>query len=213
MDSVLEWYRSGGPLVNAMLVVALFGVAIFVERFYVIVVRSRINGRTFIERVVQLVRAEKTEDAIKLCARSRATLPDMGLLILRSRSREESDLQNVADAAALAVIPRLTRRLDYLPMLANVSILLGVLGTIMGLRDAFTDVSLTLGAERATRLASGAALALDATGLGLLIAIPLFAAHAYLVSQSDMIIEQVDELSIRVINALINRPDVRLGHR
>jgi biopolymer transport protein ExbB/TolQ len=179
----------------------------------VIVVKAKINGRAFIERIIQLVRSGKAEDAIKLCAQSKAALPDMGLLILRSRSRDEADLQNVADAAALAVIPRLTRRLQYLPMLANVATLLGLLGTIFGLREAFESVSAVSAGERSQQLAAGIAIALNATGFGLLIAVPLSVAHAYLVSQAETIIEQVDEFSVRLINALIDRPDVRLGHR
>ena len=153
------------------------------------------------------------ESAIKLCAQSNAALPDMGLLILRSRSRDEADLQSVADAAALAVMPKLTRRLQYLPMLANVATLLGLFGTIYGLREAFASVASASAAERSAKLAAGIAIALNATGFGLLVAIPLSIAHAYLVSQSEGIIEQVDEFSVRLVNALIDRPDVRLGHR
>ena len=213
MNTVIEWYRNGGGIMNFILVVAVIGLAVFIERFYTIVVKSKINGRAFIDRVIQLVRAGKIDDAIKLCAQSKAALPDMGLLILRSRSRDEADLQNVADAAALAVIPRLTRRLQYLPMLANVATLLGLLGTIFGLREAFQSVSAVSAGERSQQLAAGIAIALNATGFGLLIAVPLSVAHAYLVSQAETIIEQVDEFSVRLINALIDRPDVRLGHR
>ncbi|GAC1659782.1 MAG: hypothetical protein NVS4B13_05700 [Candidatus Elarobacter sp.] len=213
MSSLLEYYRNGGPIMNFILIVALVGLAVFLERFYVIVLKSKINGRAFIERVIQLVRAGKTDDAIKLCAQSKAALPDMGLLILRSRTRDEGDLQNVADAAALSVIPRLTRRLQYLPMLANVATLIGLLGTIFGLRAAFSSVAAASAAERSAALASGIAIALNATGFGLLTAVPLSVAHAYLVSQAETIIEQVDEFSVRLINALIDRPDVRLGHR
>src|ERR671920_1738317 len=213
MNSVLEWYRNGGPVMNAILLVAIVGLAVFLERFYTIVMRSKINGRAFIERVIQLVRAGKIDDAIKLCAQSKAALPDMGLLILRSRTRDEGDLQNVADAASLSVIPRLTRRLQYLPMLANVATLLGLFGTIYGLREAFASVASASAAERSEKLASGIAIALNATGFGLLTAIPLVAAHSYLVGQAETIIEQVDEFSVRLINALLNRPDVRLGHR
>src|ERR687886_438508 len=213
MGSLLEWYRNGGPIMNFILVVAVIGVAIFLERFYVIVIRSKINGRAFIERVIQLVRGGKVDDAIKLCAQSNAALPDMGLLTLRSRTRDEADLQNVADAAALSVTPRLTRRLQSLPMLANVATLLGLFGTIYGLRHAFSAVSSTSAAERSASLAAGIAVALNATGFGLLTAVPLSVAHAYLVSQAETIIEQVDEFSVRLINALIDRPDVRLGHR
>lgn len=213
MSGFIQWYRDGGPIMHFILLTGVVGLAVFLERIYVIVFKSKINGRAFIERVIQLVRSGKTEDAIKLCAQSNAALPDMGLLILRSRSRDEADLQNVADAAALAVIPRLTRRLQYLPMLANVATLLGLFGTIYGLREAFASVALASAAQRSAKLAEGIAIALNATGFGLLVAIPLTVAHAYLVSQAETIIEQVDEFSVRLINALIDRPDVRLGHR
>ncbi len=213
MQTIIEWYKNGGPVMNFILLVGVIGLAVFLERFYVIVIRSRTNGRAFIERTIQLVRAGKIDDAIKMCASSSAALPDMGLLILRSRSRDESDLQNVADAAALAVLPKLTRRLQYLPMLANVATLIGLFGTIYGLREAFASVASASAAERSARLAAGIAIALNATGFGLAVAIPLSMAHAYLVSQSEQIIEQIDEFSVRLINALIDRPDVRLGHR
>ena len=213
MNTVIEWYRNGGGIMNFILVVAVVGLAVFIERFYTIVIKSKINGRAFIDRVVQLVRAGKIDDAIKLCAQSKAALPDMGLLILRSRTRDEGDLQNVADAASLSVIPRLTRRLQYLPMLANVATLLGLLGTIFGLRHAFQAVASASATERSAQLAAGIAVALNATGFGLMVAVPLSVAHAYLVSQAETIIEQVDEFSVRLINALVDRPDVRLGHR
>jgi biopolymer transport protein ExbB/TolQ len=213
MKTLIEYYRSGGFIMNFILVVAVVGLAVFIERFYTIVIRSKINGRAFIERVIQLVRAGKIEDAIRLCQASNAVLPDLGMLILRSRSRDEADLQNVADAAALSVLPRLTRRLHYLPMLANVATLIGLLGTIFGLRAAFSSVALAAASERSAALASGIAIALNATGFGLFTAVPLTVAHAYLVSQAEGIIEQVDEFQVRLINALIDRPDVRIGHR
>jgi len=212
MSSLLEWFRNGGPIMWPILLVALTGLAVFFERFYVIIVRARINGPAFIERVMQLVRAQKPDDAMRLCAQSHAPLPDIGLLILRSKSREEIDLQNVADAASLSVIPRLTRRLQYLPVLANVATLIGLFGTIFGLRAAFASVAAASAAQRADKLAAGIAVALNATGFGLATAIPLTLAHSYLASQAEEMIEQVDEFSVRLINALVERPDVRTGH-
>jgi biopolymer transport protein ExbB len=211
MQSLLEWFRNGGPIMWPILLIALTGIAVFLERLYVIIIRSRINGPAFIERVMQLVRAQKADDAMRLCAQSHAPLPDIGLLILRSKSREEGDLQNVADAASLSVIPRLTRRLQYLPVLANVATLIGLFGTIFGLRAAFASVAAASAAQRADKLAAGIAIALNATGFGLATAIPLTLAHSYLASQAEEIIEQVDEFSVRLINALVERPDVRIG--
>ena len=211
--NLIQYFRAGGIIMYPIMVVALIRLAIFIERLYTIVIRSKVNGRAFIERVIQLVRAGKSDDAVKLCQQSNAVLPDMGMLILRSRSRDEADLQNVADAAALAVLPRLTRRLHYLPMLANVATLIGLLGTIVGLQSAFASVGLASAAARSAELAKGISVALYATGFGLATAIPITVAHAYLVSQAEGIIEQVDEFQVRLINALIDRPDVRIGHR
>jgi hypothetical protein len=66
MRSLLEWFRTGGVVMYFILIVAIAGLSIFLERFYVIIIRARINGPAFIERVMQLVRAQKTDDAMRL---------------------------------------------------------------------------------------------------------------------------------------------------
>jgi biopolymer transport protein ExbB/TolQ len=60
---------------------------------------------------------------------------------------------------------------------------------------------------------AGIAYALRPFGAGVLTAIPLVAGYAYLVNESQHLIGQLEEFSARLINALIDRPDVRLGHR
>jgi len=211
----VSWYQEGGAIMHLILAVGIIGVVLLLERTYVIVMRSKNNGRLFIERVIQLVRAGKIDDAIKQCVASKAALADMGLLILRSRSRDEADLQNVAAAATLTVVPKLTHRLDYLPMLALVAVLLGLVGLTAELHGAlaqFGAESATAG-DRAGLLAAHAAVALTPMIFGLATAALLVAARAYLVSQADVITDEVHEFSARLINALIDRPDVRLGHR
>ncbi len=205
MSTLLEYYRSGGPVMHAILTVAVLGLAVFFERVYMLVLRSKGNSREFSERVLKLVESGKTKEAAALCGGTPGAIPHIGEYVLTSQSRTESDLQNVADAAGLAVIPGLTRRLHYLPMLANVATLLGLLGTIFGLREAFSSVAMVSAAERSGRLASGIAIALNATGFGLLTAVPLSVAHAWLSSQAEGMIERVDEFSVRLINALTAR--------
>jgi biopolymer transport protein ExbB/TolQ len=192
--------------------VGLAGLGVLLERFYVIVLRSKNNGRAFIERVIQLVRAGKVDDAIKQCAASTAALPDMGLLILRSRSRDELDLQNVASAAALHVLPKLTRRIHYLPTFSLVAVLLGMFGTLRGLHDAFLAQAVPQ-LRTTPSLWLGLAASMTPTAFGLSVAVVLLLGREYLVGQSEFLTEQIQEFSARLINALIDRPDVRLGHR
>lgn len=217
MNGVLEWYRGGSAVAVAVLVVAAAGLVLSLERFYHIVVRSRVNGRAFMERAITLVRGGKLEDAIRHCAQTKAVLPDIGLVILRSRTRDESDLEHVARAAACSLLPPLTRRLPYLPALALAAATLGLIGAALGAREALLDPATQTAAQLAARppahLAEGLARAFEALAGGLAVALPLQLAHAYLAHQARTIAEHADEFGLRLINALLDRPDVRLGHR
>jgi biopolymer transport protein ExbB/TolQ len=210
MGTTLGSIAAGGPTVLLILIIGLLGVLVLIERFYVVVIRSQNNGRAFIERIIQLVRADKIDEAIKQCTTSKAALPDIGILILRSRSHDEGDLQKVAAAASLMVLPKLTHRIGYLATFAIASLLLGVLGAMLGVRDAFLIAAATPGDVRYwSRLAQSTA----PLCVGLIVAVVLVVGRGYLVAQADAIDGQVREFSARLINALIDRADVRLGHR
>ena len=203
-----EWFQGGGPIVSLIWIVAGLGGLLVFDRVYIIVARSGFNGRPFIERVIQLVRSGKTDEAIKLCTTKRTILSDIGLLVLRTRTREEIDLQHVAEAATLSLVPRLHRRIHYFGVLATMSAALGVLGFLDGLRLAFEHQAASGGA-----IAAGVAAALRAPEVGVAVATVLIMAQGFFTASADQIVEQVDELAARLVNALIDRPDVRLGHR
>lgn len=212
MRTILTWYQTGGAFMLPVLVVGVAGLLILADRFSHIVLRTKINSRPFIERVISLVRAGKVDEALKLCADHQSALPDLGLVILRSRSDEERDLLKVAEAATLTVVPGLTRRLAWLPVFAKLAILLGVLGGVANLHDALTQLAQNT-AETRGALLTAIAYALRPFGAGVLTAIPLVAGHAFLLHESQNIVGQLEEFSARLVNALIDRPDVRLGHR
>jgi biopolymer transport protein ExbB len=213
MSISLGWYQEGGPTMLLIALVAVAGLVVLAERVYEIVLRSKNNGRAFIERTIQLVRVGKIDDAIKECAGSKAALPDIGLLILRSRSRDESALQNIADAAVLTVLPRLTRRLQYLGALAAAAVMLGAIGLLAGIHDSLIARPLPSLDIASPNHASVLAAACIPPIFGLGVAVVLLLGRAYLVSQSEAITEQIREYAARMINALLERPDVRLGHR
>ena len=205
MRMILQWYQSGGPLIGPLVVVSVLGAILLVERIVKIVFRARIHARPFMERVITLVRAGKADEALTLCAEHHSALPDLGLVLLRSHSRDESELRSLADAMRLSVAPALTRGLSWLSTLAALAILLGIVGAIVNL-DAGVSAS---GADAG----QGIARALRPLGVGCLTAIPLLAGRGWLQSEADGIIAQMQEFSARLANALIDRPDVRLGHR
>jgi biopolymer transport protein ExbB len=204
MRTILIWYQSGGPFIVPLLLVGAAGLLLLAERIVSVVIRSKIHARPFMEKVISLVRGGKVEEALKLCADHQAALPDLGLVILRSQTREEKDLVSVAQSAALTMVPELTRRLAWLPTLAIISVTLGLLGALANLHDALL---------KTTPLGSAILFAIRPLGVGLLTAIPIVAGHAYLKSESQKLRGQLEEFSVRLVNALLDRPDVRLGHR
>lgn len=204
-----EWFSGAGPIVTLIWVVAGLGAILVLDRVYVVLAKSGFNGRPFIERTIQLVRAGKTDDAIKVCTASRTILSDIALLILRTRTRDETDLQNIAEAATLSLVPRLNRRIHFFGVLAITSASLGAIGLLDGLRIAFERH----GAGAPEPISAGVAAALRAPEIGIGIAVALVLAQGFFSGQAEQVVEQVDELSARLVNALIDRPDVRLGHR
>jgi biopolymer transport protein ExbB len=209
MTTALQWFREGGAVVWLIALAGLIGIAVLVERLFVILFRAKNNGRPFIERIIKLVRAGKVEDAIKQCAESKALLADMGLLILRSRSRDESELRTLAQAASFALGPIVTRRLQYLSTMALVAVMLGLMGSMLRIHE----VLVAAGAGSSAPLTAALAKAFAPPAIGLGVATILVIGRAYLVSQAEALTEQLHEFSARLVNALLDRPDVRLGHR
>ena len=209
MTTARQWFREGGAVMWLIAAVGAIGIAVLVERVFVILLRAKNNGRAFIERIIKLVRGSKMEEAIKQCAESKAVLSDMGLLILRSRSRDEAELRTLAQAASLALEPILKRRLQYLSTTALAAVMLGALGAMLRVHDAL----FAAGAGSSVPLSAGLARAFAPPAFGLAIATLLVIGRAYLVSQAEALTEQLHEFSARLVNALLDRPDVRLGHR
>lgn len=203
-----DWLSAPGPFITLTWIVAGLGILLIADRGWATLVRAEYNGRPFIERVIQLTRSGKTDEAIKLCSNSRTILSDIALLILRTRTEEEADLQNVAEAAALSLVPRLHRRVHWFGVLAGTSLALGALGLLDGLRVAFERQAAAPGT-----LWPAVAAALRSPEAAVAVCAVLLLVQGFFNGRAEQVVEQVDELSARLVNALIDRPDVRLGHR
>ena len=204
MLTILGWYRYGGPFIIPLIVVGVVGLVLFVERVAYLVLRSRIHARPFIERVLTLVGSGELDEALQLCVAHRASLPDVGLVILRSRPRDEGALLDVAEASMRTVVPGLTRGTPWLEVLARVSLLLGLLGAAANAQGVLAASNDVAGAVRA---------ALAPLGVAVFTAVPLVIGHTYLVHEAQRITQQLEEFATRLVNAIVGRPAVRLGHR
>lgn len=196
------FFRSGGPAMWVILIFLSVGIAIVIERVIFLFGVADMKPEKFMGRIADFIRKGSIEGAIASCADKSAPLARIIEAALRNYRNTERDIQNAVDEMALAELPRLNARTGYLAMLANVSTMVGLLGTIFGLIAAFESVAAADPAEKSIMLANGISMAMSTTAFGLISAIPLLIAHSFLTSKTDNLIDDIDRYSVMVINML-----------
>jgi biopolymer transport protein ExbB/TolQ len=195
-----------------MWLLALVGalmVAVAVERAVYIYLKSNINASRFMLQVMKYLDAQDIQKAVHLCqSLSDKALPQviqLGLVkIGKSHKVNPQSVQNVMDEGTLEIIPRLQVRTSYLAMFANISTLLGLMGTIYGLIIAFRSISAPGidAAEKSRLLAQGIAVAMNTTLLGLAIAIPAVMIYTIIQNKTNQIIDEIDEHAAKLVNRI-----------
>jgi biopolymer transport protein ExbB/TolQ len=187
-----------------VVVVGVMAAAIAVERWVRIQFQYSINSRAFMAKLKKYILSDNIDRAISLCnSRSQALLPKVLKSGLTRAKDSTHDIQNAIDEATLEAMPKLEARAMYLPTLANLSTLIGLFGTIVGLIMAFKASGEGVDAvQRQAFLQKSIAIAMHTTALGIFVAIPTLFVHAILQSKINSIISDIDQYSVKLINLL-----------
>jgi len=197
-----EHFRGGGWGMYPILVIGIFALAIVVERCWFVFIKSNVNAERFTREIMNQVKQGKLEQAKALANRSDAALFRITRGALSAAGGSMRDIQDAVDEASLAELPRLDKRTPYLAMLANVSVLLGLLGTITGLIKTFAALGGASAAEKAKMLADGISEAMNCTAFGLIVAIPTLIVYGLLQGRVTRINNDIDSSMVPIINAL-----------
>lgn len=111
----------------------------------------------------------------------------------------------------METVPRLQKRTHYIATFANIATLLGLLGTIIGLIQAFTAVANANPADKADMLSASISVAMNTTAFGLMAAIPLLLLYAVLQSKTTQLVDSLEMASVKFVNALSDQRQVS-GH-
>lgn len=210
MGNFAQFYQEGGAFMHPIALSAILGAGVMIERFIFLFFRFNINGQQFFNQIQKLVMANNIDRAIKLCnAADKAALARVLKAGLTRANKSEADIAAAIEEAMLEVGPTISKRITMISALANIATLLGLLGTIFGMIEAFQAVATVSADQRATALAKGIAIAINTTGLGLMVAIPLLAAHIFISNLAKKISDEVDLYSVKLENLLAAR--VRQG--
>jgi biopolymer transport protein ExbB len=207
LQNLARWFQDGGIWMYPILTISAFSLAIVIERLFYYYFHCRLNAKAFMTQIVRLVRNGDVEKARQLCARTKSPLSIILESALWHYQQQEPDqeIQNAVDEVALRELPRIQRRTHYLSLFANISTLLGLLGTIFGLQEAFSSLTAADPAQKATLLARGIAIGMNTTALGLIVAVPNMVMFSVLGAKANTIIEEIDECSVRLLNFLYSQ--------
>jgi biopolymer transport protein ExbB len=198
LQGILKFFADGGPIMYLILLMMIFGTAVILERFIFIRFKTRIDTETFVNKVLELVKSGNIARAIEYCSMSSAALPKIAKAGLLELSNSPAEVQNAMELAAMAEVPKIEKRTGYLSMIANVATLLGLLGTISGLINAFAAVAHADAADKASLLTAGISVAMNATAFGLGVAISCLIAYTFLVESTNELVDEINENSARL---------------
>ncbi len=213
LGDMAKFYTDGGFYMHPIAIVSVFGVAIAVERFVMLFFKFNINAAQFMAQVQKLVMANNIDRAIKLCnAAPAAALPKVIKAGLTRANKGELEIAHAIEEATLEVVPNITKRTSTLQQVANLATLLGLLGTIIGLIQAFDAVATAPPDMKTTMLTKSISIAMNTTAFGLIVAIPTLAMYIFLNNVSKKIIDEIDQYSVKLQNLLVARGKGTLGN-
>jgi len=203
INTVISFFQAGGIFMYPIVVILAIGTAIAIERYvYLSVVRAR--NRSVWKRVLPLLENGKYDNAREFVIRSNAAMSKiLAYGLNRARSGDSGEqVQMAMEEGLLEVVPRIEKRTHYLATLANISTLLGLLGTIIGLIEAFSTVAGAQPADKANLLSASISVAMNTTAFGLMVAIPLLLVHAFMQSKTVEVVDSLEVATVRLSNLL-----------
>lgn len=200
LDFLTTHFSHAAPL----LIAGAFAVAIILERLNALFkVYPMKNTQAFFEKIQAALVAGKPQDAVALCDQNInkpvARIAKSALLRIHM---PENLIEHGIELTLGEVTHAIQKRTSFLSTIANVATLLGLFGTIAGLIASFEAVGHADPQQKSALLAAGIATAMNATMLGLGIAIPAMIAFSFLVNRASALTAELENSCIRILDLI-----------
>jgi len=202
-SKIVDFFQAGGLFMYPIALVLALGLAIAIERYLYLTAARSINQRLW-KSVMPLIAEGRYQQAAAVAEKSKSALSR----ILRygldraASSRRRDDVEIAMEEGLMETVPHLEKRTHYLATFANIATLLGLLGTIIGLIEAFTAVANANPAEKADMLSASISVAMNTTAFGLMVAIPLLLIYTVLQTKTTEMVDSLEMASVKFLNIL-----------
>jgi biopolymer transport protein ExbB len=204
--SIVQFFVTGGPFMYPILLVFAVGAAIAVER-HVTLTLMRSNNQSAWGKVLPLLMNGEFDEVREMLSEDKSTIAQLLSMGLARQGavRRREEIEIAMEESMMEIIPQLEKRTPYVALFASIATLLGLLGTIMGLIEAFTAVANANPAEKADLLSASISVAMNTTAFGLMVAIPLLITNSVLTAKTGEIIDSLEMASVKALNVFSAR--------
>jgi len=195
---VADMIGSGGPMLWVIVFAGAAGLVVFIERA-LHCHRAQINSTEFLNGVRTVIKRDNLVEAISICDATPGPVSRLVKTAILNRDFGRERVRESLEEAGLAEVPRLEERLDLLATIAQLSPLLGLLGTILGFIKAFSKLQAAGLYAYGGMMTEGISQALICCAAGLAVAIPLHAGYNYLVSRVNSIVLDMERAANEIV--------------
>jgi biopolymer transport protein ExbB len=202
---MIAFFFNGGAFMWPILLVFVIGMSIAAERWYHLT-RTKMRSRNVWNQLHPMLvdgEYDKAREMVDKDNSALAKMLSMGLVV-QAAGRRRQDMEIAMEESMMEILPDLEKRTPYVALFSNIATLLGLLGTIMGLIEAFTAVANANPAEKADLLSASISVAMNTTAFGLIAAIPLLIIHAMLTTTTAQIVDSLEMASVKALNIITN---------
>ncbi|MFN3189458.1 MAG: MotA/TolQ/ExbB proton channel family protein [Aureliella sp.] len=203
LSNLVSVIRKGGILMFPIMVCSVVLMVFVLERLFFLR-RSRIMPRLFVRGVLEQLEQNQIEqeEAIELCEQNGSPIAELYVTALKKWGRPAVEIEQAVLDAGDHVTSQLKKYLRLFSAISNLTPLLGLLGTVLGMINAFNAIAQADAMGRPELLAAGIGGALITTAAGLCVAIPAYAAYAFFVGRSDRLILEMDAMAQDLIEQI-----------
>ncbi len=195
-----EFITQGGIVMYILLAISILALAIILERSWSLR-RSVVIPTKKIQEIEEAVRANDVNRAMELCSGNNAAMSRIIWVALKNRGVRRSVLKEVLEEIGRQEVAGLERFIGILGVIAAISPLLGLLGTVIGMIEVFRVISIE-GVGKADVLAGGISIALNTTAAGLTVAIPSLVAYRFFESRVDHFVIEIEQHALHFVELL-----------
>lgn len=205
--SMFQYYSDWNIILLVIVGCSIVSFAIFIERFLHLR-RSEIDTNKLIIDLRKSIKEGNIVEAIQICEKTGGTIANIVKAGLMKHTRGKEQIESAMEMSGLIEIAQLEKNAKILSIIAYIAPLIGLLGTVLGFIQAFSEMRTSgLVDISATRIGEAMEYALVTTAAGLVVAIPSIIAYNYLVSRVEGFVLEIQTTASEIVDMLVYRDE------